>query len=161
MIGRTARKQSEPEKDPTVADESAATPVLWRKTVLIVEDEDDVRDLACEFMKSAGHTVLAAKDGAEALTIAEKSDQPIHLLVTDVAMPRMRGPELAKRLKVLRKGLRIVYISGYPEYDGCSEEFLKEDFFLQKPFSRDALVAKVVEALKSSSTEPANHSPHG
>jgi len=65
-------------------------------------------------------------------------------------MPQMRGPELAKKLKVLRKGLRIVYMSGYLEYNRGNEEFLEEGYFLQKPFSRDTLVAKVSEALRSS-----------
>ncbi len=119
--------------------------------MLIVEDEEAVRQLACEFIKSAGHTVLDAKDGAEALMIAEKSDAPIHLLLTDVVMPQMRGPELAKKLKELRKGLRIVYMSGYLDYKRGSEEFLEEGYFLQKPFSRDTLVNKVAEALRSGS----------
>jgi signal transduction histidine kinase len=136
--------------EPAVSDETAATPVRRGKTVLIVEDEEAVRELACEFIKSAGHTVLTAKDGAEALTIAEKSDEPIHLLLTDVVMPQMRGPELAKKLKRRRKSLRIVYMSGYLEYNRGNDEFLEEGFFLQKPFSRDTLVGKVAEALKSS-----------
>ena len=133
-------------------EETPGTLVRRPKTVLIVEDEEDVRQLACEFIRSAGHTVLAAKDGAEALTIAEKSDEPIHLLLTDVVMPQMRGPELAKKLKGLRKGLRIVYMSGYLEYNRANEEFLEEGYFLQKPFSRDALVGKVAEALRSGSS---------
>jgi CheY-like chemotaxis protein len=133
-------------------EETPGTPVRRPKTVLIVEDEEDVRQLACEFIRSAGHTVLAAKDGAEALTIAEKSDEPIHLLLTDVVMPQMRGPELAKKLKGLRKGLRIVYMSGYLEYNRANEEFLEEGYFLQKPFSRDTLVGKVAEALRSGSS---------
>jgi len=114
-----------------------------------VEDEEGVRELASQFVKSAGYTVLTAKDGAEALTIAEKSDAPIHLLLTDVVMPQMRGPELARRLKGLRKSLRIVYMSGYLEYNRGNEEFLEEGYFLQKPFSRDTLVGKIAEALKS------------
>ena len=136
--------------EPAVSEETAATPVRRGKTVLIVEDVEAVRELASEFVKSAGHTVLTAKDGAEALTIAEKSDEPIHLLLTDVVMPQMRGPELAKKLKRLRNSLRIVYMSGYLEYNRGNDEFLEEGFFLQKPFSRDTLVGKVAEALKSS-----------
>jgi FixJ family two-component response regulator len=66
-------------------------------------------------------------------------------------MPQMRGPGLAKKLKELRKGLRIVYMSGYLEYKRGSEEFLEEGYFLQKPFSRDTLVNKVAEALRSGS----------
>ena len=129
----------------------AVTPVRRRKTVLVVEDEEGVRKLASEFLESAGYAVLTAKDGTEALAIAEQSDEPIHLLLTDVVMPKMRGPELAKRLKGLRTRLRIVYMSGYLEYHRGNDDFLEEGFFLQKPFSRDTLVLKVGEALRNSS----------
>jgi signal transduction histidine kinase/CheY-like chemotaxis protein len=118
-----------------------------RETVLIAEDEDEVRELASEFAKSAGYTVLTAKDGAEALGIVERSGQPIHLLLTDVVMPKMRGPELAKRLKFLRTDMKTIYMSGYLEYNNGNGQYLEEGFFLQKPFSRDTLVRKVDEAL--------------
>jgi CheY-like chemotaxis protein len=127
--------------------EIPATLVQRRETVLIAEDEDEVRELACEFAKSAGYTVLTAKDGAEALGIVERSGQPIHLLLTDVVMPKMRGPELAKRLKFLRTDMKTVYMSGYLEYNKGNGDYLEEGFFLQKPFSRDTLVRKVDEAL--------------
>ena len=135
----------------SVGEEIAVTPVLRRKMVLVVEDEDGVRELASEFLESAGYAVLTAKDGTEALAIAEQSDEPIHLLLTDVVMPKMRGPELAKRLKCLRTRLRIVYMSGYLEYNRGNDDFLEEGFFLQKPFSRDTLVLKVGEALRNNS----------
>src|SRR5260370_12052923 len=131
------------------SEEIAVTPVRRRKTVLIVEDEEGVRELASEFLQSAGYTVLTAKDGTEALVIAEQSDEPIHLLLTDVVIPKMRGPELARLLKGLRTSLRIVYMSGYLEYNRGNEDFLEEGFFLQKPFSRDTLVHKVGEALRN------------
>src|SRR5438270_1348634 len=130
-------------------EEIALNTVRGRKTVLIVEDEEAVRALACEFLESAGYKVLTAKDGTEALAVAEQADEPIHLLLTDVVMPKMRGPELAKRLKDLRTRLRIVYMSGYLEYNRGNEDFLEEGLFLQKPFSRDTLVHKVGEALRN------------
>ena len=142
----------------SACEEIAVTPVRRRKTVLIVEDEEGVRKLASEFLESAGYTVLTAKDGTEALAITEQSDEPIHLLLTDVVMPKMRGPELAKRLKGLRSRLRIVYMSGYLEYNRGNDDFLDEGFFLQKPFSRDTLVLKVGEALRvRSSARSVNH----
>ncbi|PYT66476.1 MAG: hypothetical protein DMG42_29265 [Acidobacteria bacterium] len=106
------------------SEEIALTTVRGRKTVLIVEDEEAVRALACELLESAGYKVLTAKDGTEALAVAEQSDEPIHLLLTDVVMPKVRGPELAKRLKGLRTKLRIVYMSGYLEYNTGNEDFL-------------------------------------
>ena len=127
--------------------EIPGAPVRRTATVLIAEDEEAVRELASEFVSSAGYTVLTAKDGVEALAIAERSDDPIHLLITDVVMPKMRGPELAKRLKALHPDLRIVYMSGYLEYNSGNGQFLEEGFFLQKPFSRNTLVCKVDEAL--------------
>jgi CheY-like chemotaxis protein len=132
-------------------EETAATAVRRRRTVLIAEDEEAVRDLASEFLESAGYRVLTAKDGTEALGVAERCDEAIHLLLTDVVMPRMRGPELAKRLKRLRNGLRVIYMSGYLEYNRGNEDFLEEGFFLQKPFSREMLVHRVGEALKNGS----------
>jgi CheY-like chemotaxis protein len=135
-------------EDDAPSQESASTPVRRRKTVLIAEDEEAVRELASEFVKSAGYTVLTAKDGTEALSIAQHSDEPIHVLITDVVMPQMRGPELAKQLKQLRTDLKVVYMSGYLEYNRNNEDFLEEGFFLQKPFSRDTLVGKLSEALK-------------
>jgi len=77
--------------------------------------------------------------------------QFFNLLLTDVVMPKMRGPELTKRLKGLRTRLRIVYMSGYLEYNRGNDDFLEEGFFLQKPFSRDTLVFKVGEALRNNS----------
>ena len=139
------------DEDPedSAAEETDAAPARRRKTVLVVEDEDGVRELASSFLQSAGYTVLTARDGTEALSIAERSEDPVHLLLTDVVMPKMRGPELAKRLKGVRNSLSIVYMSGYLEYNRGNEDFLEEGFFLQKPFSRDTLVHKVGEALRT------------
>jgi signal transduction histidine kinase/CheY-like chemotaxis protein len=123
-------------------------PTRRSETVLIVEDEEAVRELASEFMKSAGYTVLTARDGQEALAIAVRSASPIQVLLTDVVMPNMRGPELAKRLKALSADLQIVYMSGYLEYDKGKGDSWQEGFFLQKPFSRETLVSKVAEALR-------------
>jgi signal transduction histidine kinase/CheY-like chemotaxis protein len=128
-------------------DEAASAPVRRRKTVLIAEDEEAVRELACTFVESAGYAVLAAKDGAEALTIAQRCEEPIHVLVTDIVMPNLRGPELAKQLKNLRGDLKVVYMSGYLEYNRDNGEFVEEAFFLQKPFDRETLVGKISEAL--------------
>jgi signal transduction histidine kinase/CheY-like chemotaxis protein len=129
--------------------QAAMVPAHRSEVVLIVEDEDGVRNLASEFMKSAGYSVLAANDGEEALAVAERSSQQIHVLVTDVVMPNMRGPELAKRLKARCADLKVIYMSGYLEYNRDTGDFLEEGFFLQKPFSRDTLVRKVSEALGS------------
>ena len=122
-----------------------------KQTVLIAEDQDAVREIATEFLKSAGYTVFSAKDGSEALDVAKRWAGPIHVLLTDVVMPNMRGPELAKRLRDLRPEVSVIYMSGYLEHDKGDGEFLEDKcFFLQKPFSREVLVNKVNEALRRS-----------
>ncbi|HEY6443867.1 MAG TPA: ATP-binding protein [Candidatus Acidoferrales bacterium] len=121
------------------------------ETVLLAEDEGAVRDLACEFLTAAGYRVFAAENGEKALKIAETLSQPIHLLVTDVVMPRMRGTELAKKLKRLQPNIKVIYMSGYLGEEG-SEEFVKDSEYLQKPFSRDSLLHRAGAVLNESST---------
>jgi signal transduction histidine kinase/ActR/RegA family two-component response regulator len=135
--------------------------------VLIVEDEDAVRELAAEFMKAAGYKVLTARDGHEALGIsaAQNPTEPIRILLTDIVMPRMRGPELSKCLKALLPDLKVIYMSGYLEFNKANGEFLKGSYFLQKPFSRETLVSKIDETLSQypskDSTRPTTPKPSG
>jgi signal transduction histidine kinase len=117
-------------------------------TVLVVEDEDEVRSLASEFLRSAGYSVLTAKDGVEALEISERLGGAIQLLLTDVVMPKMRGTELAQELKARFPLLRVVYMSGYLEQDPCSGDILEKAIVLQKPFSRDSLVSEIGHAFE-------------
>jgi len=132
----------------TVRDESEAPGAVGRgKTVLLAEDEEAVRELATEFLRAAGYNVLAGQDGRQALELAKASADPIDVLLTDVVMPNLRGPEFAKQLKAQRPKIKVIYMSGYLDYDKGSGEFLEEGYFLQKPFSREALVRKVSEAL--------------
>jgi two-component system cell cycle sensor histidine kinase/response regulator CckA len=126
-----------------------------RETVLIVEDEAAVCDLAAKFLRSAGYSVLAAQDGNEALSIAKKSTVPIHVLLTDVVMPGMRGPELAEKLKRILPQIKVVYMSGYLDYADGDGQFPVGSSFLQKPYSRETLVSKVAEAVAGArSQEP-------
>jgi signal transduction histidine kinase/ActR/RegA family two-component response regulator len=127
-------------------------------TVLLAEDEEGVRTLAYEFLTSAGYRVFVANDGARALEIAETLGEPIHVLVTDVVMPKMRGPELAKKLQSVRPDLKVVFMSGYLEQNEGGEDFTGSAAFLQKPFSRDTLVRQVANALSGETTPmPALH----
>jgi len=118
------------------------------KTVLVAEDEEAVRELTCEFLKSAGYGVLPASNGSEALALAQASKQPIHVLLTDVVMPRMRGTELAQRLKNLQPQIKVIYVSGYLDYQQSANEFVEGALFIQKPFTRTTLVTRMAEALK-------------
>jgi signal transduction histidine kinase len=123
-------------------------PILGRKTVLVVEDEREVRELACEFLKAAGYSVLTAEDGLEALEIVQRLGRSISVVLTDIVMPKMRGPALARRLKSLLPNVKIVYMTGYLEQSAPDDDFLQDAFFLQKPFSRESVVGQVGESLK-------------
>jgi CheY-like chemotaxis protein len=120
-------------------------------TILLTEDEQDVREVAREFLESGGYAVIEARDGAEALGFVHKHEATINLLVTDMVMPGMTGLELAARMKEKRPGLRILYMSGYS--DRAAAESLQSDpslRLLTKPFSRWALLRAVHELLKQS-----------
>ena len=115
---------------------------------MIAEDEDAVRDLASSFLKSAGYIVLSARSGGEALECAKRWGKPIHLLLTDMIMPQMRGSELARKLRRLHPDIKTVYMSGYHDRDGSEEQPDHGTLLLQKPFSRDALLRIVAESLE-------------
>jgi two-component system cell cycle sensor histidine kinase/response regulator CckA len=117
------------------------------ETVLLAEDEEAVRILTCEFLQSAGYNVLTATDGVEALDIAQRLGSSIHLLLTDVVMPHMRGPELAERLRSLLPNLKVVFISGYSEELHGSGGLPEDAVFVQKPFSREVLLQQLREVL--------------
>ncbi len=118
------------------------------ETILVVDDDCDARLLMQEWLQQQGYRVLEVADGETALLLAAQQPDPIHLLVTDMAMPAMNGKELARRLSDLRAGLKVLYVSG------CSEEVLASygvtrpgDEWLAKPFTIESLAAKVREVL--------------
>jgi signal transduction histidine kinase len=119
------------------------------ETILVAEDESGVRELACQFLRVKGYTVLEARDGQEALEIAGKYPGVIHLLLSDMIMPRMNGGELSRRLKRIRPEIRLAFVSGYSEYAaGDTGQGSLDGPVLQKPFSPVSLVEIVREALK-------------
>jgi len=120
------------------------------ETILLVEDERDVREVAREFLGLSGYTVLEAKDGAEAIETAMRHPGTIHLLVTDMVMPGMGGRELAAHLAPLRPEMKVVYMSGYTEYSSVHQGDLDENaVLLTKPFTRSILTRTVREALRA------------
>ncbi len=140
--------------DPARPATSAAQAPAGTETILLAEDERDVREIAREFLDLSGYAVLEAKDGAEALDIAARHDGPIHLLVTDMVMPGMGGRELAARLAALRPGLKVVYMSGYTEYTSPhAGETDHKGVLLTKPFTRTTLSRTVRETLESGKTQ--------
>ncbi len=118
------------------------------ETILVVEDEEAVRDLTVRILRQLGYTILAASGGQEALEIAAAHPDPISLLVTDVVMPGMSGKHLADTLVSARPGLRVLYVSGYTENTIVSQGALAPGVdFLPKPFSREVLATKIRELL--------------
>jgi signal transduction histidine kinase len=121
------------------------------ETILLVEDEGTVRELAARVLRGQGYTVLEAGDGLEALQVIEQEHSTrIDLLVTDVVMPRLGGGELAERLIAMRPGIRVLFTSGYTEDTVLhAGQFATGTHFLHKPFSPAALAQKVRAILDS------------
>jgi len=114
------------------------------ETILLVEDQDGIRELVCEFLQKNGYTVLHAADGNEALQIADSHKHPIHLLLTDVVMPNVGGRELAQRLTQPRPEMKVLFMSGYPDHATLSGELVDDSAaVLQKPFALDTLARKI------------------
>jgi signal transduction histidine kinase len=119
------------------------------ETVLLVEDNEEVRLMLCEFLQRHGYTVLEADSSGEALRICEEHKGPLDLLVTDVVLPQMDGPALVHCVHAVRPGIKVLYISGYPAtelvHHGMAEPGLP---FLQKPFTMEALAMEIREVLR-------------
>jgi CheY-like chemotaxis protein len=129
-----------------------------RETILLVDDEPQVVTLVREMLVREGYTVLGAGDGEEALQIAGDSGNAIDMLLTDIVMPQLNGRELADRLKPMRPGLKVLYMSGFMKeailkYYGISITGIP---FLQKPFTRETLARKVREVLDTPASEAAH-----
>jgi PAS domain S-box-containing protein len=125
---------------------TAQTPVK-AATILLAEDEDDVRTLLCELLESHGHRVLEANSPAQAIVVSGGYRGHIDLLLTDVVMPGGTGRDLARQLLAKRPDIKVLYISGYPEHGSPGRVLESGAPFLPKPFTRDVLLAKLAEVL--------------
>ena len=127
---------------------AAGTDLTGEGTVLLVEDEEGLRALNARGLASRGFTVLEAGNGIEAIEVLEKSDRPVDIVVSDVVMPEMDGPTLARELRIRNPNLKIIFVSGYAE--DAFQKHLPESGkygFLPKPFTLKQLVAAVKETL--------------
>ena len=150
------RKEGEVEPPPLLDPLDVAAPrdLTGAGTILLVEDEDPVRLFSARALRNKGYTVLEAKSGEAALQIIRAEAQPIHLIVTDVVMPRMDGPTLIKTVRETRPEMKVVFISGYTE--DTFRKRIGDDadiHFLAKPFSLKQLAFKVKEIMGDVRTE--------
>ena len=122
--------------------------VAGTETVLLVEDEEQVRELGRRVLERAGYTVLAAVDAESAVAIADRHPGHIHLLITDIVLPRVSGRELAARLGIHRPAIKVLYVSGTTDNAVSRHRMLDPGTeFLEKPFSLERLLLKVRQAL--------------
>ena len=119
------------------------------ETVLLVEDEESVRELACALLKRLGYTVQCAANGGEALMLVKNYDDPIDLLMTDVVMPGINGRELAERISIVRPAMKVLFTSGYTENIVVHHGIVDEDLnFIGKPYSLEMLARKLRAVLE-------------
>jgi PAS domain S-box-containing protein len=118
------------------------------ETVLIVEDNDALRKLAKNALRKYGYKILEAENGEKALNVSETHEGPIHLLLTDVVMPRMSGTDLSEKLRSIRPETRVIYMSGYTADTIVRNGILRQNInFIEKPFSLESLAKKVRQVL--------------
>jgi PAS domain S-box-containing protein len=117
------------------------------ETVLLVEDEDAVRALAREVLRRHGYVVLEARHGVDALRVAERHPDAIHLMITDLVMPHMGGRDLVERLATVRPKMKVLFMSGYTDHAVMHRDLTPGTAFLQKPFTPEAFARKVRSVL--------------
>jgi len=142
-LPRVAEKAQRLETGPRTDDMPRGT-----ETVLVVEDEGWVRELAVRVLRMLGYTVLVAANGGEAFLLAEQRQEPIHLLLTDVVMPGINGKQLADRVRPIHPETKVLFTSGYTEdviiHHGVVDEGIH---FIPKPYTPGVLARKIREVL--------------
>ena len=133
----------------------AAPQIKATETILVVEDEDDIRDMVREFLERKGYVVVAANNGNDALQVAQRYKGAIHLLLTDVVMPQVGGPELAQQIKSMRPRIKILFTSGFPDHAAINENFTDQSAaILQKPYPLNTLASRIRQMLDTTATMP-------
>ena len=140
--------------------DSEAPAIQAHETILLAEDSDSLREMAREYLQSVGYAVLEAASGAQALEKAKEFHGKIHLLLTDVVMPEMSGPELVRQITALRPELRVIFTSGYTN-DAIARQGVLDPAvaFIQKPYRPKALARKIREVLAEPAGQTNNQAP--
>jgi CheY-like chemotaxis protein len=137
-----------PDGRPVLRSGSSVAPLGGTETILLAEDEPMVRDLALRVLEGLGYRVLVGRDGSEALAVSDGFREHIHLLLTDVVMPGLSGPEVASRLTAERPGLAVLYVSGYaPDSVALADALRSGATFLPKPYNPADLAREVRATL--------------
>jgi two-component system, cell cycle sensor histidine kinase and response regulator CckA len=145
FLPQTQETAVETAREEITTKESTAT-----GTILVVEDEEALLNITAERLTESGYTILTARDGLHALEIARSFNGRIHLLVTDIMMPKMGGLALARNLAELRPGIRVVFMTGHADREASYREALRSGAdSIQKPFSHDQLIRLVRQALET------------
>jgi PAS domain S-box-containing protein len=129
---------------------SGVTPATGAETILVVEDEPAVQQMARRMLTAGGHTVLTANSGADALRVLESHRRPVHLMLSDVVMPGMSGPDLAAQVAVTRPRMKVLFMSGHTENAALRLTALESsETFIGKPYTMSQLLRKVRQVLDS------------
>jgi two-component system cell cycle sensor histidine kinase/response regulator CckA len=130
-----------------------AAPTLPRQAsvVLVVDDEPAVRRIIQRLLERAGYTVLLAGDGEAALELVERHPEPLNLLISDIVLPGLPGPEVAERVRHRHRDVKVLYSSGYPGDELTRRGLGADAAFLSKPFTPDELVSAVADLLAADS----------
>ena len=135
---------------PLPATRQVGTAPKGNGTILLVEDEAPLRVLAAESLKRLGYTVLQAGNGLEALAVADQHSGKLDVVVTDVVMPRMGGPELIEKLRAKREGFAVIFMSGYTDAAALENAKIGSgSILLNKPFSNELLARRISEVQQN------------
>jgi PAS domain S-box-containing protein len=152
----------EPSGQSLAPKESDTSSVQGTETILLAEDSESLREMARDYLETIGYTVIEATSGKDALQRARDFEGPIHLLLTDVVMAEMGGPELAEQLLAFRPGVKVIFTSGYTN-DAIAHQGVLEPgvMFIQKPYRPKALAQRIREVLTEPPTKVSNPTPSG
>jgi two-component system, cell cycle sensor histidine kinase and response regulator CckA len=123
--------------------------MLFDKTILIVEDEECIREILTDVLQEVGYRTYSAPTAEDALAQFRNTDKPIDLLITDILLPGRRGPEMAEEFKMHHPGMKVIFMSGYPAERFSPGDIVHRNYFIEKPFTLDMILEKLQQIQAS------------